>query len=218
MSSSDAVTEAVDEGNNGFANTAGSLAESLAPALARHARSGNLAAASGAVSLVRAGRTFLKGERKRGLLQAAAGLFWVGVALAQRRAGGDAGTGSSGPPSATDAVDTSPDIESAVEPGERDTDHATGEEVVDTADADVPSDDASEVGVADDMVEDVAAESVDQTDVAGSDDIESAASDGEEDGETSDDAEADAESADDSDASEDDEATADADERAETSS
>jgi len=85
MSSSETVTETVDEGGNGIAGRVESLSETLGPALARHAESGNFAVASGVVSLARAGRTFLKGNRKRGVLQALAGLFWVGVALAQRR-------------------------------------------------------------------------------------------------------------------------------------
>lgn len=199
MSSVDTVTEEVDERTDGLA---GSLAESLAPTVARHARSGNLAAASGAVSLVRAGRTFLKGDRKRGLMQAAAGLFWVGVALAQRRAGGDAESAPSGTTEsseggdASEVTDTSPDIEDAVEPGDHGTDHATGEEVVDTTDADIEaSDTESESGVS----PSVESEDVDQRDVAGTDEIESAeSSDGEEaDAETADeDAETDDEDAD----------------------
>ncbi|UPV99282.1 MSCRAMM family adhesin SdrC [Halorussus gelatinilyticus] len=166
MSSSDAVTETLDEGSNGFAARLGSLAESVGPALARQAESGNLAAASGVVSLVRAGRTFLRGDRKRGVVQALAGLFWVGVALAQRRSGGFGATGESGTTTGRDESDlsevatTSPDVEDAVEPGERDADHATGEEVVNTTDADVEESDT-----APEIESDADAADVDQRDV-----------------------------------------------------
>ncbi|MFC4549207.1 MULTISPECIES: hypothetical protein [Halorussus] len=147
------------------------LLSALEPRVTRHSKSGTLTAATGVVSLLRAGRTFLKGNRKRGLLQALAGLFWVGVAVAQRR-------GNSGPSGTemSDVVDTGPDYEN-VESRERDTDHATGEEVVDTTDADIDeSDTAPEVD------SDVDAEDVDQRDVADTDEVETAA-DSEESGE-----------------------------------
>ncbi|UPV73254.1 hypothetical protein M0R89_11940 [Halorussus limi] len=170
MSSSDAVTETLDEGTNGLAGRLGSLAETVGPQLARHAESGNLAAASGVVSLVRAGQSFLKGDRKRGVLQALGGLFWVGVALAQRRSGGSGGPGASDErreSDLTEVADTSPDVEDAVEPGGRDADHATGESVVDTTDADIEeSDTAPEV--------ETDADDVDQRDVTGATDVEDA--------------------------------------------
>jgi hypothetical protein len=169
MSSSDAVTETLDEGGNGIAGRVGSLAKPLGPALAKHAQSGNLAAASGVVSLVRAGRTFLKGNRKRGILQALGGLFWVGVALAQRRSGrgSTAGATRGGPSDSdfADVADTSPDIEGIGTEG-TDTDHATGEEVVDTTDADIEESDTAP------EVESDAEGDVDQRDVMESGDLE----------------------------------------------
>ncbi|WP_276300901.1 hypothetical protein [Halorussus lipolyticus] len=142
MSSSDTVTETLDEGGNGIAGRVTSLSESVAPALARQAESGTLAAASGVVSLVRAGRTFLKGNRKKGALQALAGLFWVAVALAQRRSGSAEESRSGSDFDSTergtdfgDVVDSSADI-GEVETDDTATDHATGEAVVDTTDAD----------------------------------------------------------------------------------
>lgn len=218
MSSVDAVTEKVDERTDGLA---GSPVESLARTVARHARSGNLAAASGAVSLVRAGRTFLKGNRKRALLQAAVGLFWVGVALAQRRAGGRSESEASSTTEISEVADTSPDVEDAVDPGDRDTDHATGEEVVDTTDADVPSDDSSEVGVSSDVAEEVAGGQADQRDVVGTDEIESAASDGGDEGASGSDEESDSDETVEAESGSDDERSDDAgadEERAETES
>lgn len=176
MSSSDAVSETLDQGSNGVAQRAGSLAGSVAPRLARHAESGGLAAASGVVSLVRAGRTFLRGDRKRGLLQALAGLFWVGVALAQRRSGGAGGGQGGARTDVSEVADTSPDVEDAVEPGGHDTDHATGEDVVDTTDADIDeADTAPEVDESGDVARDVADADVDQRDVAGGTDVEDVA-------------------------------------------
>ena len=177
MSSTDAVSETLDETGSGTVDRATSLFESLAPKLARHAESGNLAAASGAVSLVRAGRTFLKGNRKRGVAQALVGLFWVGVALAQRRSDGP------GPHSGdelSEVVDTSPDVEGAVEPGGRETDHATGEEVVDTTDADVEeTDTAPEEGVSPEVESEVENGDTDQRDVVETAEVEDAAETGE---------------------------------------
>ncbi|WP_135826615.1 hypothetical protein [Halorussus ruber] len=174
MSSSDAVTETLDEGGNGIAGRVGSLAKPLGPALAKHAESGTLAAASGVVSLVRAGRTFLKGNRKRGVLQALGGLFWVGVALAQRRTGRGSTAGATrGGPSTSDladVADSSPDIED-VETEGTDADHATGEEVVDTTDADIEESDTAP------EVESHAEGDVDQRDVVESGDLEDADAD-----------------------------------------
>ncbi|MFC4449593.1 hypothetical protein [Halorussus aquaticus] len=189
MSSSNAASETADRSGNDLAGRVGTLAETVGPKLARHAGSGDLALASGVVSLLRAARTFLKGNRKRGVRQLLGGLFWVGVALAQRRSGGadDSGgsRGSSERRSGTDVsevADTSPHVEDAVEPGGRDTDHATGESVVDTTDADVEeSDTAPEVGASPDAAGDVDDEDVDQRDVAESTPIEDAAETGDED-------------------------------------
>lgn len=123
---------------SGTGETDGTGRDSIAErfGIADHARSGNLAVASGVTSLVRAGRSLLRGDRKRGLAQALVGLLLVGVAVAQRRRGG--GTRMS------DVVRSSPDIEGAVEPGERETDHATGESVVDTKSADIDRSDIAE--------------------------------------------------------------------------
>jgi hypothetical protein len=171
MSSSEAVTETLDEGGNGIAERVGALFEVFGPTLGRHAGSGNLAVASGVVSLVRAGRTFLKGNRKRGVLQALGGLFWIGVALAQRRSARSSSgeTGRDWDETAesdlTEVADSSPDVTDAVEPGGRDTDHATGEDVVNTTDADIEESDT-----APEIESDVDGD-VDQRDVAGSGDL-----------------------------------------------
>jgi hypothetical protein len=178
MSSSETVTETLNEGGKGIADRVGALSEALGPALARHSESGNLAVASGVVSLARAGRTFLKGNRKRGVVQALGGLFWIGVALAQRRSGSGPGRGSSGKTGRdrsenettdldlADVADSSPDVEEAVEPGGHDTDHATGEEVVNTTDADIEESDT-----APEIESDVDGD-VDQRDVAGTDNLD----------------------------------------------
>jgi hypothetical protein len=181
MSSSETVTETLNEGGKGIADRVGALSEALGPALARHSESGNLAVASGVVSLARAGRTFLKGNRKRGVLQALAGLFWVGVGLAQRRSESKRGSGGRGSSGETgrdwgenettdldlaDVADSSPDVEEAVEPGGHDTDHATGEEVVNTTDADIKESDT-----APEIESDVDGD-VDQRDVAGTDNLD----------------------------------------------
>jgi len=153
VSSSDAATETVDEAQNGFAGRLRSVAEEAGPTLARQAESGNLAVASGVVSLVAAGRAFLTGERKRGVVQALAGLFWVGVALAQRRADESGGADTATRPGESDlsaVASSSPDVEEAVEPDARDTDHATGEEVVDTTDADIEGGDEASAAEGDD--------------------------------------------------------------------
>lgn len=162
VSSTDTASETGDTGDRTGRD---SLAEQVAPSLGDHARSGNLAVASGVVSLVRGGRTLLRGDRKRGLAQALVGLLLVGLALAQRR--------RKGGPEMSDVVDTGPDIESAVEPGERETDHATGESVVDTKSADIEESDT-----APEVESDAARGDVDQRGVAGTDDLESVESDG----------------------------------------
>ncbi|NHN58167.1 MULTISPECIES: hypothetical protein [Halorussus] len=179
MSSSDPVSETLDQRSNGVAQRVGSLAGTVAPKLARHAESGNLAAASGVVSLVRAGRTFLRGDRKRGALQALAGLFWVGVALAQRRSGGDGGGPGRSRTDVSEVADTSPDVEDAVEPGGRDADHATGGDVVDTTDADIDeADTAPEIDESAEVASDVDEGDVDQRDVTGGTDVGDAAESG----------------------------------------
>jgi hypothetical protein len=173
VSTSDAATETGEVGSNGFAGLVGSVAETVGPTLARQAESGNLAAASGVVSLVRAGRTFLKGNRKRGVVQALAGLFWIGVALAQRRS---EETGTSDTATQRDesdpaaVVSSSPSVEEAVEPSDRDADHATGEAVVDTTDADIEETDTAPAVESDAEVGDV-----DQRDVTDSTDVADAA-------------------------------------------
>ena len=173
MSTSDAATETGEVGSNGFAGLVGSVAETVGPTLARQAESGNLAAASGVVSLVRAGRTFLKGNRKRGVVQALAGLFWIGVALAQRRSE-ETGTSDTatqqGESDPTEVVSSSPEVGDAVEPDARDADHATGEAVVDTTDADI-----EETDTAPSVESDAEVGDVDQRDVADSTDAADAA-------------------------------------------
>ncbi|NEU59253.1 hypothetical protein [Halorussus sp. MSC15.2] len=189
MSSSNAASETADRSGNDLAGRVSTLAETVGPKLARHAGSGNLAAASGVVSLLRAARTFLKGNRKRGVRQLLGGLFWVGVSLAQRRSGGSGDSDGPGRSrerrSGTDVsevADISPDVEDAVEPGGHETDHATGESVVDTTDADIEeSDTAPEVGASPDVAGDVDDEDVNQRDVAESAPIEDAAETGDED-------------------------------------
>lgn len=194
MSASDAVTETFDEEQSGLTGKLASLAETLGPTLARQAESGNLAAASGVVSLVRAGRTFLKGDRKRGVLQALGGLFWLGVALAQRRSDSSGGVStSSRSPSGDDlseVADTSPDVADAVEPGDRDADHATGEGVVDTTEADI-----EETDTAPEVESDVDTDDVDPRDVTDSTDLADAVEGDQSAGETETEAQADEESA-----------------------
>ncbi|PSP54354.1 hypothetical protein BRC82_10590 [Halobacteriales archaeon QS_1_67_19] len=135
------------------------VVETAAPALSDHARSGNLAVVTGVVSLLRAGRTFLRGDRKRGAKRALIGIALLGLAVAQRRRG-------SAKPDLSDVADTGPDVESAVDPDDRETDRATGEDVVDTTDADVEESDT-----APELDSDVESQDVDQRDVAGSSDI-----------------------------------------------
>ena len=165
MNPSDVATEATERIGATDDNRIRTMANRLQPQLARHARSGNLAAASGVVSLVRAARTFLKGNRKRGLLRAVSGLFWVGVALTQRRSE----SGSSGS-ELSNVADTGPDLE-GVETGERDADHATGDSVVNTTTADIEESDT-----APEVQSDVDAENVDQRDVVGTDEVSEAES------------------------------------------
>lgn len=175
MSSTDAVSETFDaEDGQGFVDRAAALFETFGPHLDRHARSGNLAAASGVVSLARAGRTFLKGDRKRGLVRLLAGLFWVGVALAQRR--GDSGESRSDS-AASEVVDTSPDIEDVETGGSDREDHATGNEVVDTTDADIDESDTApeESAEVEREVEDA---DVDQSDVVETAEVEDVAETG----------------------------------------
>lgn len=157
MNPSDTASEATERIDATDAGRLRALANRLQPKLARHGGSGNFAAASGVVSLLRAARTFLKGNRKRGLLQVAVGLFWVGVALSQRRSG----SGPSGS-ELSDVADTGPDLE-GVETGERDVEHATGDSVVDTTDADIEETDTASGAESD--------ADVDQRDVVDTDEI-----------------------------------------------
>lgn len=171
MNSTDAVSETSDAGTGRkISSRVTSAMETLAPSVARHVGSGNFAAASGAVSLFRAVRSFRKGDRKRGLLRAAVGLFWVGVALAQRRRGKE--------PSGSElsrVADTGPDIEEAVEPGERETEHATGTGVVNTTDADIEeSDTAPEAESPGESDLDATDADIDQRDVVGRSEAENA--------------------------------------------
>lgn len=141
---------------------AASAVERIQPYLSDGARSGNLAVVTGVVSLVRAGRTFLKGNRKRGLMQALGGLFWIGIALAQRRVGGGGGGVEQ-----SDVADTGPDLDDVERSQEYGGEPATGEEVVDTTSADI-----DEADTAPELDSDVDAEEFDQSDVVGSDEIE----------------------------------------------
>jgi hypothetical protein len=179
MNSSDAVSEMTDaERDSEIPSAVTSVMETLAPSAARGVKSSNFAAVSSAVSLYRAFKSFRKGDRKRGLLRAGVGLFWVGVVLAQRRrkkrsAGSDA----------SNVTDAGSDLEDAIDPGERETDHATGSEVVNTTDADIDeSDTAPEVETSAEIGRE-ASEDVDQRDVMGSDEVE-AVSESDEDDET----------------------------------
>ena len=199
MNSSDAVSETNEpEVPSEIPDAVTSLMETLAPSAARGVGSGNFAIASGVISLFRGVQSFRKGDRKRGLLRVGVGLFWVGVALAQRRRKKKKSSGSN----ASQVADTGSNLEDAVEPGERETDHATGSEVVNTTDADIEeSDTAPEVETKTEIDRD--AEDVDQRDVAETDEVESVA-------------ETDTETADDE--SEDDEIRGDASEEDETES
>lgn len=144
------------------ADSVRSLFERLGPHADRHARSGNLAAASGVVSLLRAVRTLRKGDRKRGIVQAASGLFWLGVATTQRRSGS-----RSGDVDQSDVAATSVELDD-VDAGTSDTDHRTGDEVVDTTDADLDETDTKP-----ELDSDVDDADVDQTDVVDGGDVES---------------------------------------------
>jgi hypothetical protein len=164
MSGTDAVSEALGEENDSaIPDGVTSLMETLAPSVADRFGSGNFATVAGGVSLFRAYRSYRKGRRKRALLRGAVGLFWVAVAVAQRRGRSDSGPGPS------EVANTSPDLEEAVEPGERDTDHATGSEVVNTTDADIEESDT-----APELDSDASDADVDQRDVVGTDEVETA--------------------------------------------
>lgn len=188
MSSGETVSDSGAEGSRDVAGRVKSLAKPLLPGLSRQAESGNLAAASGVVSLVRAARTFRKGNRKRGALQALGGLFWVGVAFAQRQFGGSRSPGGSGGPGRShsgdelsEVVGTSPDVDEAVEPGGRETDHATGEEVVNTTDADIDeTDTAPEEDLSPGVEREVEGDETDQRDVAERAEVENVTETGEE--------------------------------------
>lgn len=175
MNSSDAVSETNDaEATSEIPSAVTSVMETLAPSAARGVGSSNFAVASGVISLFRAVQSFRKGDRKRGLLRAGVGLFWVGVALAQRRR-----KKKSSASTASQVADTGPDLEGAVEPGERETEHATGSEVVNTTDADIEeSNTTPEVGTSAEIGRE-AAEDVDQRDVMGSDEVEAVGESGE---------------------------------------
>jgi hypothetical protein len=157
-----------------------SVMESLAPPVADRFGSGNFGLVAGGVSLFRAIRSYRKGDRKRALLRGVVGLFWVGIVLARRRGRSD-GSGLT----ASEVADTSPNIEGAVEPGRRDTDHATGENVVNTTDADIEESDTVP-----ELDGDPTEGDVDQRDVTGTNAVETAAeSDDSEESETGEDAE-----------------------------
>lgn len=161
MSSTDAVSGRGDANERtDLEDKLGPLLDVFAPSLAGRAGSDNFAVAAGVLSLVRAGRTFLRGDRKRGLAQALGGLLLVGIALAKRRR-------ERAGPEPSDVVDTGPDLERAVESGERETDHATGEEVVDTKSADIEESDTDA-----EVDSDVETGDVDQRDVAGTGTVE----------------------------------------------
>ena len=160
---------------------ASSALRRIQPYLSDSAESGNLAVVTGVVSLVRAVRSYRKGKRKRAILRALGGLVWIGIALAQRRrSGGGKGANLGGGGEGTSDVeqsnvaDTGPDLDD-VETTEGTTGgEATGEEVVDTTDADIDESDT-----APELDSDVDAEDFDQSDVVGTDEVEEMA-DGEE--------------------------------------
>lgn len=157
-----AIAERLDEQDpDELPDPAGSALKRLQPYLSDDGRTATLAAVTGVVSLLRAARTLYGGDRRRGLVQALGGLFWLGLAFVQRSRQSEVDQ--------TDVADTSPDIESAAT-GDSDGEHATGADVVDTTDADIEeSDTAPEVD------SDVDADDVDQRDVVETDDVESAA-------------------------------------------
>jgi hypothetical protein len=170
MSENSTVAAAIgEESDSRIPSGVTSAMETLAPPVADRFGSGNFAVVAGGVSLFRAYRSYRKGKRKRALLRAVVGLFWVGVVLAKRR-----GRSDSGGPDVSDVAGTSPDVEEAVEPGEHDTDHATGEEVVNTTDADIEESDT-----APELDSDASEADVDQRDVAGTDAVEAADGSGE---------------------------------------
>lgn len=171
MSGSDAVSEAMggERSDSAIPDAVTSAMEALAPSVASRFGSGNFAVVAGGVSLFRAVRSYRKGKRKRALLRAVVGLFWVGVAVAQRRgrSGSNLGESDGSDPGLSEVARGSSDVTDAVEPGERDTDHATGEEVVNTTDADVEESDT-----APELDGDPADADVDQRDVTGTDAVE----------------------------------------------
>lgn len=157
-----AIADRLDEQDpDELPEPAASALRRVQPYVSADGRTATLAAVTGIVSLLRAARTLRRGDRKRGLLQALGGLFWVGIALAQRPT-----------PSTVDqrdVADTGPDIE-RVDTDGSDGEHATGSDVVDTTDADIDeSDTAPEV--------DADAADVDQRDVVETDEVESVADD-----------------------------------------
>jgi len=157
-----AIADRLDEQDpDELPDPAGSALRRVQPYVSADGRTATLAAVTGIVSLFRAARTLRRGERKRGLLQALGGLFWLALALAQRPTPSTVDR--------TDVADTGPDIE-RVETDDPDDEHATGSDVVDTTDADLDeSDTAPEV--------DGDAADVDQRDVVDTDEVESVADD-----------------------------------------
>jgi len=150
---------------------AGSALRRVRPYLSDDGRTATLAAVTGVVSLLRAVRTLRGGQRKRGLVQALAGLFWLGLAFLRRPERPTVDR--------TDVADTSPDLE-GVEPDDSEREHATGADVVDTTDADI--DESDTAPAVDSDAADAA--DVDQRDVVETDEAESVADDGTERAET----------------------------------
>lgn len=146
---------------------ASSALRRIQPYISDSARSGNLAVVTGVVSLVRAVRTFRKGDRKRAMLRALGGLVWIGIALSQRRRSGGKGGGGTGEVEQSDVADTGPDLDDLETTQEYGGEPATGEEVVDTTPADIDESDT-----APELDSDVDAEEFDQSDVVGNDEIE----------------------------------------------
>lgn len=147
---------------------ASSLVERVQSVLGEDGRSANFAILTGAVSLVRGVRAYRKGRRKRAAFRVLSGLFWIGLALAQRRRNSESSVDHA------DVADTGPDLDDVETGTEFGGEPATGGEVVDTTPADI-----DETDTAPELDSDVDAEDVDQSDVAGTDEIDGMESGGE---------------------------------------
>lgn len=122
--------------------TASGGASSVKDIVGKAARSGSLSAASGGITLLRAVQALRRGDRRRAGIRFLAAAFWIGVAVFQRRSGGNesGGLGSVGDDVDQRSVaDTSPDIGSIESDTATDGPDADGDpsDVVDTTSADL---------------------------------------------------------------------------------